>query len=613
MCFRMADYHSDAKLSLFPHLNNLDGAWTKAKICQTIVYKEGSNETGDLALALNSRSTGNKKLYVNLPVGKDECISSKTLEFLYGVTFNIDGTTDWAMATEADERPVGVPVTFKLVRPVPAATINYATRAGVRPPVYAVASQLYRLVSQLQDSGTIVDSVFESNAKSSTTLAQNIILDTYCNQSGVNTDGDPNLVNDMRLFMPDCNGQLAVKFTDATTTSNAVLDARRVKRGDQPIQLTEKIWHRLLTASENQSLFVAMKSRIASATMLPPGFGVKLSLDVLDGSDRLDTGMTVQVNRAPDGQPADWQTVPVKLVFDTLKIRYQAMQLDDELLQMYNSGSVLGADHAINSVNLDGITPTAEVARYACTDIVQQYVNVATGSTGVQMVVNSGDKQTLPQFMAIYMTRNQNEAFTTMGFSTYNWNCMSWVEPLMKTFKANTSDGAFDRPPYLDIYPNNDVTLTDIGELNLMAQNSSGQQFWHQVGVRGPSLMSQHLLMGLNTYQVGGGYPLSSLPARNMMCWYTDPSTSMAKDASDGLEQSQLTVQSDLTGATTGALTWVVSQFTKADIVFQVESRKYSNLATVKAVYMLDRELSGCAYRERKIKQCKQVFHVCVF
>jgi hypothetical protein len=221
------------------------------------------------------------------------------------------------------------------------------------------------------------------------------------------------------------------------------------------------------------------------------------------------------------------------------------------------------------------------------------------------MVVNSGDKQVLPQFMAIYMTRNQNEAFTTAGFATYNWNCMSWVEPTMKTFKANTSDGAHDRPPYLDIYPNNDVSLTDIGELNIMAQNASGQQFWHQVGVRGPSLMAQHLLMGLNTYQVGGGYTTASLPARNMMCWYTDPSTGIAKDASDGLEQSQLTVQTDLTVATSQPLAWVVAQFTKADIVLKADSRKYSNVTNMKPVYMLDKELSGFAYREQKPKQCK--------
>lgn len=601
----MADFHTDEKLSLFPHLNNLDGAWTKAKICETIVYKEGSNESGDLATAFNSRQTGNKKLYVTLPVGNNECIATKSLEFLYAVTFSIDGTTDWAMATEADARPAGVPSTFKLVRPVAAAPINYATYAGIRPPTYAASSQLNRLVAQMQDSGSIIDSVLDSNAKSSTSLAQNIILDTYCNQSGVNTDGDPNIVNDMRLFMPDSNGQLAVKYTDATSTSNALLDGRRIKRGDQPKQLLEKIWHKAFTAAENQSLFVALKSRIASASVLPPGFSVKLSLDVLDGSDRLDTGMTVQVNRAPDGQTADWQTVPVKLVFDTMKIRFQALQLDDELLKEYNAGTVLGSQYAINTVDIDGQTPTTEVARLPCTDVVQQYMTVSTGSTGVQMVVNSGDKQVLPQFMAIYVTKNQNEAFTTVGFSTYNWNCLSWVEPVMKTFKANSSDGAFDRPPYLDIYPNNDVTLTDIGELSLMGLSASGQQIWNQVGVRGPSLMAQHLLMGLNTYQVGGGYTTASLPARNMMCWYTDPSTSVAKDASDGLEQSQLTVQTDLVAATTSPLTFVVSQFTKADIVLKVEARKYANVTNQKPVYMLDKELSGFAYRERNTRQCK--------
>lgn len=605
MCFRMADYHTDEKLSLFPHLNSLDGAWTKAKICESIVYKEGANETGDLATAFNSRQTGNKKLYVTLPVGTNECIASKSIEFVYALTFSIDGTTDWAMATDTDTRPVGVPNTFKLVRPLVGAPINYATYAGIRPPTYAVASQLNRLVGQMQDSGSIIDSVLDSNAKSSTALAQNIVVDTYCNQSGVNTDGDPNIVNDMRLFMPDINGQLAVKYTDASTTSNMLLDGRRVKRGDQPKLLLEKMWHKALTAPENQTLFVAMKSRIASASVLPPGFSVKLSLDVLDGSDRLDTGMTVQVNRAPDGQPADWQTVPVKLVFDTMKIRFQAVQLDDDLLMEYNSGLVLGAQHAINSVNIDGMTQTTEVARIPCTDVVQQYMTVATGSTGVQMVVNSGDKQILPQFMAIYVTKNQNEAFTTTGFSTYNWNCLSWVEPVMKTFKANSSDGAFDRAPYLDSYPNNDVTLTDLGELSIMGQNASGQLVWNQVGVRSQSLMAQHLVMGLNTYQVGGGYTTASLPARNMMCWYTDPSTSIAKDASDGLQQSQLTVQADFVAATPAALTFVVSQFTKADIVLKVEARKYANVSNQKPVYMLDKELSGYAYRERKAKQCK--------
>ena len=570
-----------------------------------MLYKEASNETGDLATAFNSKQTGNKKLMCNLPVGPDECIATKTLEFVYSVTFSIDGTTDWAMATEAGARPANVPANFKLVRPLSSATINYATLAGIRPPTYAVQSQLYRLTAQMPDSGAIIDSLLDSNAKSSTSLAQNIVLDTYCNQAGVNTDGDPNLVNDLRLFMPDINGQLVVQHTDATTTSNGLLDGRRVSRGDQPKPLTEKLWHKLLTAPEQQSLFTSMRSKISSAQFLPAGFSVKLSLDVLDGTDRLETGMQVQVNRAPDGSTPDWQTVPVKLVFDTLKIRYQAMELDEDLLLEYSAGLVLGAKIPINTIDNEGFTLSTPVARSICTDVVQQYVSVPTGSTGTQMVVNSGDKQPLPQFMAVYLTANQNEAFTTTGFATYNWNCMSWCNPTIRSFRANTSEGAYEQPPYLNVYPNNDVSLKDPTELNIMCQNASGQQFWNQTGSRAQSLMSQHLLTGVATYQVAGGYPTASLPARNMMCWYTDSSTFVVKDAASGLEQSQLTVQTEFVSATSVPLTLVVCQFTKAHIVFRADPRKLANVATVKPVFALDKEASGLSFQDRPTRKCK--------
>jgi hypothetical protein len=385
-----------------------------------------------------------------------------------------------------------------------------------------------------------------------------------------------------------------------------LLDSRRILRGDQPKPFIERVWHRVLTQPESQSLFVSLKSRLASAKYQPPGFSFKLSLDFLDGSYRLDTGMEVQVNRAPDGSPADWQTVPVTLSFSTVKIRYQAMELDDEMLLEYNHGQVLGAEYAINAVNMDGQTPTTEVARFACTDISQQYSTVAVGSTGAQMVVNSGDKQVLPQFMAVYLTQNQNEAFTTKGFATYNWNCMSWCVPNIKTFRANTSDGSYDKPPYLEIYPNNDINLTDPGEMTIMGQNVSGQQFWRQIGIRAPSLMNQHTTMGVNTWLgVTGGYPALALPARNMVAWYLDPSTQVVRDAANGLEQSQLTVQATLTTSTTSPFAFVVSQFIKSDVVVKVDSRKFDNVTSVKPVYVLDKELSGFAFREPKPKKCK--------
>ena len=605
MCFRMATFQVDDNISRFPHINNLDSAWTKSEICETVVYKEASNESGDLATAFNARSTGNKKLYCNLPVGLNECIVPKTIEFLYGLTMQVDGTLDWAMAKSDGTRPAGVPAAFKLVRPLDTETVNYCTYAGIRPTMYAATAQLNKLQVQMIDSGSIVDSVFDSNAKSTTSLAQNVILDAYCNQPGVNVDGDPLLVNDMRLFMPDRNGNLCVKYSDAFTTSNTLLDARRVARGDKPVQLTERVWNRILN-TEQQSLFVQLKSKLASAFFLPPGFGFKLVLEVLDGSDRLDTEMKVQVNRAPDGQAAEWQTVVAKIQFDSLKIRFQALQLPDYLLREYNSGKVLGSQFDIDSVDHDGMTQNVPAMRVTCTDIVQQYNSCATGSAGTQLVLNSGDKQPLPQFVVAYVTKPNNAAFTTAGLSTSNWNCLSWAEPIMKTFRATCSEGAADRPPFLNIYPNNDVSLPDIGELNIMAQNTSGQQFWNQTGPRFQTLLAQHLLSGVATYMVAGGYPAASLPARNIMSWYTDPSTPIVFDASKGVDQSQLTIYTDFTKTTTEPLNWVAAQFSRSEVVFNIEPRKYDTYDDIKPVYSLNKYYSGLAFRDQRINtSCK--------
>lgn len=593
-------YYTDEGLAECLSKNVKEDGWTKSPICQSVLYKEAQSESGDLAQILNSKGTGNKKMFHTLFVDNNECIAANTVEFVAAVTYVLpDGSEDWIM-TEDGTVPSGTPASFKVLKPKSAfAYPGSITKNGVRPGRFCCHSQFRNVTAQLADSSQIIDSYLDSNNKNTTTYMQNVIIDHFVNRPAVMDDGDVLSVNDFRLSLPDSMGSFAYTKEQLESTS-PVIEARRIKRGDQPFLSFEKVHHKVLNGGDDIQLFSSLKDRVRKARVFPPGMSIKLSFDVADGSSRLVTGLVCQINTAASGQAATWEDVELTLKFKTCYIRYQAIELSQESLTQFRTGTVLGAEYAIDTKILSAKDTFAKApcAKYVVSDLYQSFMSLSPGSTGATFNVNSGDREKLPQYMLIYLTTNDNSAFTTQALHTSNWDCLSFAETDIVKFQASTSGGQTDKAKFLDMYSNNDVDIRDPSELTIMGLNTSGQMFFRQATQLSSSVHAQQLVTAVPTW-LNNGYTPDKMAARNCVAWYTDPSTSVVKDAANGLEKSQLTVQLTFGKALTSAKTLVVAQFLRSDIIFDIQMRMAvsDKVDASKPGYEVNKLTSGAAMR----------------
>jgi hypothetical protein len=579
--------------------NLMDDAWTKGATAQSILYKEAEFDGGDMAAQLNARSTGSKKITANLPVGQYEMIATNTLEAFYTVGLSINGSTKWVMATDANTRPPGVDASYTLVKPKGAATTAVSYN-GVRPGTYCLQSQLNKLTVQNMEFGPIVDSLLDSNNLTNGPLVQHAIIDGYCNAMGI-VDCDPTTVNDIRVMMPDQFGKILCPLDTSVTPpvqneTNAFIDARRIKKGDAGVTLSERLYHRLLNGGSYNKLFSSQKTSVACLRTLPPGCPVKLTFEVLDGTDRLNTGVIAQYST---DNGTTWVDGTFTINFESVVLRFQAIALNESQFQQYRSGHVLGAPTPIvfekspKSAHLD----RARAARYTVTDLACQYQQVATGQSSATMTVNTSNSDTLPPFMMVFLTKvdGADAAFSTAALWSSNWDCLNWTYPLFKSVRASTSSGGSQRPPFYDMYPNNDINMQDPYELSLMCNNVSGQMFFSQVdNPSKSSLMAQQQVVAYNTWLLNGKYPPNRMPGRNAACWYTDPSSAIIKDAAEGHETSSLTLTVTFKEALTASYALMVARFCRADVCIDVLPQ--ADLPDVQSKYTFDPLTTGYAF-----------------
>ncbi|MGL5745511.1 MAG: hypothetical protein ACRCXX_10220 [Cetobacterium sp.] len=607
-------YHVDLGLAGAFNTNQKEDGWTKSPLCDTVIYKEAQCDSGDLASILSSRSTGNKKVQCTISVANNEMIMPNSVEFLSAVTYALpDGSTDWVMTADGTV-PDGTPASFKVLKPKANTNVAAITTNGIRPGRYCVQSQLKRVTVMLPDSGAVMDSMLDSNSKDSVTHMQNVLVDGFVNAAAVNDDGDPYFVNDMRLSYADLFGNFAYTRDEAMTSTNALIDARRIGRGDKPFVNGERVWHRAINSGDNIQVFSSMKDRLRRARALPPGMSLRYSLDVLDGSSRLETGLVCQMNTAASGQPAVWQDVALTLKFTTCFMRCQVLKLTEQQLLDYRSGIVLGSNKSLtDTVPNSSMHPRARAAKYTVVDLYQTYKQQATGQTGDSFIINSGDREILPQFLLVYTTADNNSAFSTTALHTSNWDCISWADSDIKMFQANTSGGQSDKAPFLDMYSNNDVNIRDPAELSIMGSSVSGQMFFRQTTAPLSTLFGQQLCTAVPSW-VQNKYSPSTMAGRNCIGWYTDSSSAVVKDAATGLERAQLTVQVQYQAALTAPKALVCASFLRSDLVFDIQSRAIGAADQIDGLrpgYDLDRTASGAAMRllTRSVSKSKPIIH----
>jgi hypothetical protein len=604
--FQIMEYPYDEKLAEMFNVVQKEDSWTSAPICEAVTYKEAQFQNGDLASILNSRSTGNKKLDAVLPCGDNEMIIPNTLEFFYTTTYTANNSTDWVMTADGT-RPAGVPGNFQVLKPKTGFAYPGAITAdGVRAGKYCVSSQLNKISMVMSESGAVVDSLLDSNSRSTTSLLQNVIVDQYCNSQGVNTTANVATCNDLRFSMPDMLGSLTSTKTEIDTTSNTLINTRRVKRGDVPVALSEVCWNRIWSA-DRDCLLSSLKSEIATARAMPPGMSLRVTLDVLDGPDRLVTDLvcTRQVDQSTT------EDAPLGLKFETCVLRYQVLKLSPDMVNnVYRSGYVMGSDESLGGgVPMTGTEtetlPEAIVARYVVTDLTQQYKTLATGTVGDTYAINSGDKEVLCPFYFTYLTAANNGSFTTAAMHTSNWSCLNWVDKSLTKFRASTSSGQADRSIFLDMYPNNDIDLKLASESSIMLNCVSGNYFWNQIATgRRASLMALQATLGLTTW-LRSGWEKADLPVQSAVSWYADPSSSVTRDAAIGLLTSQLSITTSM-DALPANKNLVVAQFNRKDIVLNISGRTVGRGA-IRPTFSENREYSGYALRAENARSKENI------
>lgn len=590
-----ADYHTQIDLKELVVNVQKEQGWTFAPIIRIPHYKEATTETGDFVTNLNT-STTSRKLIMALNVAPDEMICTKSIKAVYETKFVIgeDKRSNWVLTADGT-RPAGdtyPEANYKCCKPSNANQSPIVTGDGIFMPICQFASQFQNVRVQMPDNGELVDTVFESYQRSTSNFLLDTLFDSYVNSDGMIRT---NVLDscDPSIFYPDTMGNFFITADgNGKPTNDANFKTRVVKSGTDTKKFQETIAHRVFQADNSRSLFSSVANRAVKMSFWPLGCGLKLQFDLRPLGERIDTGLTVEERTSADGAAeAVFVTRKVYLQFTNCYISYQTIVPTPELIQRFNVRNVLGSSTNISTVTSNQF-PTAPISRRTVSDLTVIYKELANGSSSTTQTINTA-KDVLPTQIYGFVTKLSY--FSLAGLMGVNWSGFQFCEKKLKKINVTVSAGSHAMPPFLQMYPGNDINFDDVAEFNTMLSLNSGQFYWNQnSGNENSSPFDQHAGCSYATWRKNG-YRDVDMPARQMGAVITDVTTAFIKDCAAGTVRSPMDVVYTFETPIAGA-DWLLmcAYYNRSNLVIDIDQR---NVDTVTPTFSIDSKMSGFAFR----------------
>jgi len=573
-------YEKDESLGLYPVTNAKTASWTSATPLNYSMYEEGQFGT-DASTALNVTSVGStKRLDCQLINGPTDCMAPYTIEIVSDFSFNVDGTPKWVLSADG-ARPAGVPSDYISCKPK--AITGAVNNSGIRPGAYPVSSQLTRLTCQLEQSGIIIDSKTYSMQHTSADLMVHTILEGYLGQSGTVLQ-DPVGMADMRRVGIDKFGGSLFTKSEADTTTNTMIDSMRISNGDQVKTVIEKPHLRVFPVAQNP-LFQALCPTIEQLRLLPPGMQIKLMFEIRDGQERLDTGIVV--SKSSDGTAGGTFTdAKVTLRFSHVVVRFQSLQMKEDVLRAFYSGRVDGSCIPLDVPKpLSNLLPTAPITRWLQPDVSVQTTNLS-GQKQVEINVTTNLSDSIPPVLAVFVVKNSS--FTYSGLCNTNWDMLSWAEDKIERLRCTRSGGSFEVSGFMQFLPNSDYNQNKLNESTLMHNNFAHQMFFPFDKLL-YSMAEQQAGAGYFTWRQRG-YSDSQMPIRAGVCLMLDSGSAIVPEMNQGLMLGTLNVVVDFTEPLSSDYSVLVVSYYRSQIVYDVKERTPD---TAQPTYTVNTKMTG--------------------
>lgn len=594
------DYHVAENLRTLMVNTQKDQAWTYAPSVNSLYYKEALLENGgSWGSALNT-SQGGRKLTWVLNVGQNEMICTRQIKHQYGVRFVVgdEKSEKWVMTADGTTRPAGYTEAagWKLCKPKAGSPL--ATKDGIFTPLMAMAAQFEKVRLQMQDNGTILDTHFESNSRSNANYLMNVMFEQYMNGEGI-CDTYPANRSDPDIACPDKSGTFFLP-ADGTTgypkTDSEGFKSRLLLAGDKTFQTTERLRHFLLQDENSHSLFSSLPTPTVQIGLWPIGCGMKVVFDLRNLTDRIDTGIVVQMNTSADGQAATFVDKVVYMVLENPIITYQTIEVLPNIRELFYETNVLGSDVDLNRVDNNQF-PTAPISRKTVTDLTVVYQSIPNGAIQYKQTINSGVRDVLPSALATYITKI--ESFSLKGLCGKNWNGMGFAENKINKETVSVASGSSLQAAFMGMYPASDINFDDPLEKQTMLQLSAGQMYWNQSSAaygRVGTPAQQQAAYNFSTWQTNGGYRAVDMPAHNGGLLQTDVTSMFIKDASTGTTKSPIDINLTFASGAISAADFLMMTvyFTRANLVLDVEQRQVD---TKNPLFAINENMSGQAFQ----------------
>lgn len=517
-------------------------------------------------------TTQSKTLEVTLSAGKNECIVLPSLEFVSNVSLKVANTTNFVITADGTV-PSGYPSGYSGVKPKNP-NQGSATALGIRLPQYPMTCQIDKILTQVNGSSTRIESQSYGNQTATINWAQYAGLHNLLATPGIVTRSVATALDPDNCKPDICGAFLYTKSQVDTGSANAFIDAFRIKdsKPDSAKNVTEKLFLRTLQSLPDV-LFLPGKTPDERLAILPPGMCLTLTITLISGSDRLETGIPVSVSDGATPSPTFTDST-AQLFFNAVNIRYQAIQLPNELVNQMFSTGVPGYAHP-QEMAMNAVTPmfaAAPVAKYLYADIEIQSKAIDNNTTSFDFKWLTSPEQPMPDVMFVYI--DNTNAWTTKGLATTNWDWSSWANggDKVASWKLNTAQGGADRPDFMLWLPGNDYNPNDKTERSL-ALDAANQQLFTSLYYQQSqySVFSQQQTSAVASW-INKGYTFSTLPGQQVLKVYRDPTASIIPDLSSGPENSTLSFNIGFTEPVSGYTFYIVA-FRRSVQVLNVSGR----------------------------------------